>query len=59
MYYIEYLEKVIERLNLCFDEMNFHLQKKGLNDEASVISKLYNHFNILFQKIEEINQRKH
>ncbi|CAD8085440.1 unnamed protein product [Paramecium primaurelia] len=53
------IKYIIERLSLCFDEINFHLQKKGLNEEANVISKLYNHFNVLFQKVEEINQRKH
>ncbi|CAD8094375.1 unnamed protein product [Paramecium sonneborni] len=52
------MKYIIERLNLCFDEINFHLQKKGLNDEASVITKLCNYFNVLFQKVEEINQRK-
>ncbi|CAD8078075.1 unnamed protein product [Paramecium primaurelia] len=56
---ISTIKYIIERLNLCFDEINFHLQKKGLNDESNVISKLCNHFNILFQKVEEINQRKH
>ncbi|CAD8157218.1 unnamed protein product [Paramecium octaurelia] len=53
------MKYIIERLNLCFDEINFHLQRKGLNDESSVISKLCNHYNVLFQKVEEINQRKH
>ncbi|CAD8097929.1 unnamed protein product [Paramecium sonneborni] len=56
---INTMKYIIERLNLCFDEINFHLQKKGLNDEANVITKLCNHFTVLFQKVEEINQRKH
>jgi hypothetical protein len=43
---------------LCFDELSFHLQTRGLNEESTVITKLCFHFGALFSKVEEINQRK-
>lgn len=55
---LSYDHQVLDRLRLCFDEFHFHLQKKNLKDEANLVQRLSQHLFTIFEKIEEVNQKK-